>query len=113
FSTKEYTPAAAPTASPTTTANPAAAPTPAGKPVLLWASHTGYGYEIGPSPITTADDLVFVPTDKGNIFVLNAADGTVAWTYRFSIALINYIRPIGNRTILVTSMDGKVGVIKY
>jgi len=113
FSTKEYTPAAAQTASPTPTANSAAAPTPAGKPVLLWASHTGYGYEIGPSPITTADDLVFVPTDKGNIFVLNAADGTVAWTYRFSIALINYIRPIGNRTILVTSMDGKVGVIKY
>ncbi|MDP3452329.1 MAG: hypothetical protein Q8R90_05185, partial [Bacteroidales bacterium] len=52
--------------------------------------------------------LIFVPTDKGNVFALNAADGSVAWRYRFSIALINYVRPIGDRKILVTSMDGKV-----
>ena len=112
------TPKSGPATAATTATKPAAAATsPAasqvGKPHLLWASHTGYGYEIAPSPITTANDLVFIPTDKGNIFVLNAADGTVAWTYRFSIALINYIRPIGNRTLLVTSMDGKVGLIKY
>ena len=132
FSTKDFTPAAAspaaaspatvatPKSGPataataaTTATKPAAVATQVGKPHLLWASHTGYGYEIAPSPITSANDLVFIPTDKGNIFVLNAADGTVAWTYRFSIALINYIRPIGNRTLLVTSMDGKVGLLKY
>lgn len=92
-------------------------------PIKLWESHTGYGYEIAPSPMTTANGLIFVPTDKGNIFALNAADGTVAWQYRFSIALINYIRPItynqkataqpNNRLLLVTSMDGKVALLSY
>jgi outer membrane protein assembly factor BamB len=99
-------------------------------PIKLWESHTGYGYEIAPSPMTTANGLIFVPTDKGNIFALNATDGTVAWQYRFSIALINYIRPItyklpgdshhqktgahsGNRLLLVTSMDGKVALLSY
>jgi hypothetical protein len=37
----------------------------------------------------------------------------VAWQYRFSIALINYIRPISNRRLLVTSMDGKVAILNY
>lgn len=82
-------------------------------PIKLWESHTGYGYEIAPSPMTAANGLIFVPTDKGNIFALNAADGTVAWQYRFSIALINYIRPISNRRLLVTSMDGKVAILNY
>jgi outer membrane protein assembly factor BamB len=63
--------------------------------------------------MTTANGLIFVPTDKGNIFALNATDGSVAWQYRFSIALINYIRPISNRRLLVTSMDGKVAILNY
>ncbi|MDZ4098012.1 MAG: PQQ-binding-like beta-propeller repeat protein, partial [Methylophilaceae bacterium] len=83
----------------------------AGGAVKLWESHAGYGYEIAPSPITAAYGLVFIPTDKGNIFALNAGDGSVAWSYRFSIALINYVRPIGDGRLLVSSMDGKVGVL--
>lgn len=85
----------------------------------LWRSFTGYGYEIAPSPITTANGLVFIPTDKGNIFALNAKDGSVAWKYNFSIALINYIQPIGKnqtvgkRQLLVSSMDGKVAILEY
>lgn len=87
--------------------------TTAGEAKSLWRSFTGYGYEIAPSPITTADGLVFIPTDKGNIFALNAKDGTVVWKYNFSIALINYIQPIGKHELLVSSMDGKVAILKY
>ena len=80
---------------------------------IIWKSHVGFGYEIAPSPITVADGLLFVPTDKGDIFALNEKDGSVAWRHKFSIALINYVRPIGDRKILVTSMDGKVAILGY
>ncbi|HNY24628.1 MAG TPA: PQQ-binding-like beta-propeller repeat protein, partial [Bacteroidales bacterium] len=83
-----------------------------GKPDRLWASHTGFGYEIAPSPITSAYGFVFVPTDKGNIFVLNEKDGSVYGIIPFSGALINYIQPAGNRRILVSSMDGKVALLE-
>jgi len=79
----------------------------------LWSSFSGYGYEIAPSPITTQDGLLFIPTDKGNIFALKESDGQVVWSYNFSIALINYIQPIGHRLLLVSSMDGKVAILKY
>lgn len=84
-----------------------------GEPIKIWESHAGYGYEIAPSPITAADGLVFIPTDKGNMFALNALDGSFAWSYNFSIALINYIRPVNSRELLVTSMDGKVALFSY
>ncbi len=79
----------------------------------LWRSYTGYGYEIAPSPITNAGGLVFIPTDKGNIFALNQKNGAVVWSYNLSIALINYIQPIGNNKLLVSTMDGKVAVLSY
>jgi len=81
-------------------------------PVRVWSSFAGFGYEIAPSPITVQNGLLFVPTDKGNIFALRESDGTVVWKYRFSKALINYILPIGVDRLLVTSMDGKVGVLQ-
>jgi len=83
-------------------------PTSVGTPILKWASHAGFGYEIAPSPITTAYDMVFVPTDKGNIYALDAKTGKKLWHQNFSVALINYIRPIGHRNLLITTMDGKV-----
>lgn len=77
----------------------------------VWSSFAGYGYEIAPSPITTQDGLLFIPTDKGNIFALRESDGKVVWSYNFSIALINYIQPLGRHRLLISSMDGKVGII--
>lgn len=84
------------------------APAAVGTPILKWASHVGFGYEIAPSPITTAYDMVFIPTDKGNIYALDAKTGKKLWHQNFSVALINYIRPIGHRNLLITTMDGKV-----
>ncbi len=88
--------------------------------MLKWASDAGYGYDIAPTPITSVpkggkDDkgLVFIPTDKGNIIALNAVDGSIAWKYKVSIALINYIQPIEDNRLLVSTMDGFVTLIEY
>ncbi len=80
---------------------------------VLWKSNAGFGYEIAPSPITTTSELIFIPTDKGDIFALRSSDGSVAWRYKFSIALINYIQPLEGNRLLVSSMDGKVGILAY
>lgn len=86
----------------------------------LWETNTGFGYEIAPTPITSVKEggkngegLIFVPTDKGNIIALNAADGSIAWKHKLSFALINYIQPVGENNILVSTMDGVVALLKY
>jgi outer membrane protein assembly factor BamB/Icc-related predicted phosphoesterase len=93
---------------------------PAGRPDRIWTSNTGFGYEIAPSPITSAYGFVFVPTDKGNIFILNEKDGSVYGIIPFSGALINYVQPVNlpvkqpaaHLRILVSSMDGKVALLE-
>lgn len=84
----------------------------ADKSVRLWASHTGYGYEIAPSPTSAAYGFIFVPTDKGNIFVLKERDGSLAGVIPFSGALINLVEPVGKNRILVSSMDGRVALLE-
>ena len=87
---------------------------------VLWTSIPGYNYEIGPTPITTVNGvgknskgLVFIATDKGNIFALNSIDGSLAFRHSVSEALINYIMPIGKNQLLVSTMDGVVTLLQY
>ncbi|MEG0890564.1 MAG: PQQ-binding-like beta-propeller repeat protein [Bacteroidales bacterium] len=90
------------------------------QPQLQWQTNCGFGYEIAPTPITSiakegknGKGLIFIPTDKGNIIALNVADGSIAWKHKLSLALINYIQPLGNNKILVSTMDGVVAVLAY
>lgn len=89
-------------------------------PETKWAVSAEYGYEIAPTTITSiagegkdGEGLLFIPTDKGNIVALNCKDGSIAWKHKFSMALINYIIPLGNHRILVSAMDGFVGILEY
>lgn len=82
---------------------------------IRWESHPGFGYEIAPTPSACSADcqLVFVPTDKGNLFCLNAADGSVVWKHKISVALINSIIPLPDNQLLIATMDGVVTLLQY
>ncbi len=87
---------------------------------LLWKTDCKFGYEIAPTPIASVSKgglnnkgLLFVPTDKGNVIALNVADGSYAWIYKVSSALINFIQPINDNKLLVSTMDGIVTILQY
>lgn len=83
----------------------------------IWDVPTGLSYDIAPTPAMTAmagaRELVFVPTDKGNIFCLDGKDGSLIWTHKVSVALINSIIPLDGKRILVSTMDGVVTILEY
>lgn len=83
------------------------------KAKILWASNANIGYDIAPTPITSRDGLVFLPTDKGSVLALDNNTGEVVWRYKLSFALVNYIQPIDERKLLITTMDGKVSLLSY
>ncbi|MBP5692086.1 MAG: PQQ-binding-like beta-propeller repeat protein [Bacteroidales bacterium] len=81
---------------------------------------TEYKYEISPTPITVKEKagkdgkgLLFISTDKGNVFALNCADGSVAWQHNVSGALVNYALPVGDKQLLVSTMDGVICLLEY
>ena len=83
--------------------------------VKRWEVRPGFGYEIAPTPSVCSADgqLVFVPTDKGNLFCLNVSDGSTVWKHKVSVALINSIVPLPDNQLLVATMDGVVTLLKY
>lgn len=80
----------------------------------LWRVHTGSGYEIGPTALVEAAGMVLIPTDKGNLIALSAADGSLCWYHKISIALINPLevwKTKAGLNILASSMDGTVTLL--
>ncbi|MBR1538170.1 MAG: PQQ-like beta-propeller repeat protein, partial [Bacteroidales bacterium] len=80
-----------------------------------WEVRPGFGYEIAPTPCASSADgrLLFVPTDKGNLFCLNAEDGSTVWKHKISVAMLNNILPLPGNQLLISTMDGVVTLLQY
>ncbi|MBQ0025210.1 MAG: PQQ-binding-like beta-propeller repeat protein [Bacteroidales bacterium] len=88
------------------------------EPKELWCTDVeGQGYEIAPTSCATAvvdgKEVIFMPTDKGNLFCLDASDGSIIWIHKISVALINSIVTLPDRQLLVSTMDGVVTRLEY
>ena len=71
------------------------------------------GYEIAPSPIVEKNNLVFVPTQSGEIVAIDKFSRKIAWKFKISNTLVNNVFPISGRQIIATTMDGIVICLKY
>ena len=80
---------------------------------VTWDCPAELGYEIGPSPITETDDLIFVPTSLGEIVAIGKNTHKVEWRIKLTNALVNGVTAAGNRRILATTLDGLVVAIRY
>ncbi len=78
------------------------------KPNLKWAAHAGYGYDIDPSAPVEKDGTLFFGTKDGYVYALNAESGATKWIHRVSIALVNNLVPVDDKTVIATAMDGTV-----
>jgi outer membrane protein assembly factor BamB len=79
----------------------------------VWKADVSLGYEICPTAIVQKNHTVFVPTQSGVTVAIDSENGKVLWKHKTSNCLITNLLPIGNKEILVTTMDGKVSLLKF
>lgn len=79
----------------------------------VWKSDASLGYEISPTAIVENNDVVFVPTQSGTTVALDRNTGKVLWKYKVSNGLITNLLPVNRKELLVTTMDGKVSLLKF
>jgi len=79
----------------------------------VWKSEVALGYEICPTAIVENNSIVFVPTQSGVTVALDRASGKVLWKHKTSNGLITNLLPIANNQIVVTTMDGKVSLLRF
>ncbi len=81
----------------------------------IWRVRTGLRYDISPTVLSECGGILLVPTDKGNIFALDAADGSLKWKYKLSVALVNPLTVVQGKDgmeIYASTMDGKIVKLK-
>lgn len=71
------------------------------------------GYDIAPGVITEREGVVFVPGDDGFIYAIAREDGRLLWEHRISSCLVNHILPLGNNSLVCSSMDGVITRLTY
>jgi outer membrane protein assembly factor BamB len=79
----------------------------------VWKSEASLGYEICPTAIVESNNVVFVPTGSGLTVALDRASGKVLWKHKTSNGLVTNLLPMNHREILVTTMDGKVSLLRF
>lgn len=81
------------------------------KPIELWASNVGFGYEHASSMPLESDGVVFGGTATGLIYALNTKNGNLLWKHKIGNSLINTVLPLSNKKVLVTSSEGYVALL--
>ncbi len=87
--------------------------TTADEPEVVWRTRFDIGYDIAPATLTERDGIIFIPSDKGVIHAASRTDGSLLWSHRISSCLINNIVPLGNGSLITSSMDGVVTRLAY
>lgn len=74
----------------------------------IWVENYEYGYDIAPSMPVECDGTLFFGTKNGLIVASDARTGKLKWKYKLGNALINTVKPLDDRNVIVANMDGIV-----
>lgn len=79
----------------------------------VWKSEVELGYEICPTAIVENNKTIFIPTQSGVTFALDRDSGKVIWKHKTSNGLVTNLLPVSKDQLLVTTMDGKISLLKF
>ena len=73
----------------------------------------GYGYEHVPSMLIEKGGRVFFGTRNGVVYCIDPLQKEIIWIHKIDNSMINTVRVIDKRNVVVATMDGKVVLLKY
>lgn len=79
---------------------------------ITWKHNAGFGYEHTPSDLLEQDGIVFFGTKNGVVYAIDPKTKQNLWLHKIDNSMINTIRVINGKNIIVSTMDGKVTLLK-
>jgi outer membrane protein assembly factor BamB/predicted phosphodiesterase len=77
-----------------------------------WKMHCGFGYEHVPSMLIEKEGLVFFGTKNGVVYCIDPLEQKISWAHKIDNSMVNTVRVIDKHTLVVTTMDGKIAMLK-
>ncbi|MBK8952335.1 MAG: PQQ-binding-like beta-propeller repeat protein [Chitinophagaceae bacterium] len=82
------------------------------KQTAVWKLHAGFGYEHVPSMLIEKEGLLYFGTKSGVVYCINPALRSIAWVHKIDNSMVNTVRVLTNRRLLVSTMDGKLVLLQ-
>ncbi len=82
-------------------------------PELAWKLNAGFGYEHTPSDLIEKEGIVFYGTKNGVVYTFDAKTHQNLWQHKIDNSMINTVNPIDGKNIVVSTMDGKVTLLRF
>ncbi len=79
---------------------------------LAWRFNVGFGYEHTPSDLIEKNGKLFFGTKNGTVYCIDPLERKTLWAHKIDNSMINTFRVIDDKTLLVSTMDGKVSLIQ-
>lgn len=78
---------------------------------IAWKFNVGYGYEHTPSDLIEKDGKLFFGTKNGTVYCIDPLERKTLWAHKIDHSMVNTFKVIDSKTLLVSTMDGKVALI--
>ncbi len=79
---------------------------------VVWKYNAGYGYEHTPSDLVEKDGKLFFGTKNGTLYCIDPKKNKTLWAHKVDNSMVNSFKVIDGKTVLLSTMDGKVSLIK-
>jgi glucose dehydrogenase len=80
---------------------------------LHWKTSAHFGYDHNPSMLIEMNGVIIFGTKNGLICGVGSRDGKLLWQHKVGNTSIQTITPLKRKEFLITTLDGKVGRIKF
>ncbi|MEO5947494.1 MAG: PQQ-binding-like beta-propeller repeat protein [Chitinophagaceae bacterium] len=77
-----------------------------------WKMHAGFGYEHVPSMLIEKEGSVFFGTKNGVVYSIDPATQKINWAHKIDNSMVNTVRVMDKSLLVVSTMDGKVVLLK-
>lgn len=78
-----------------------------------WVTDCQFGLELNPASPVEKNEIIFLPTDKGEVYAVDCKSHTIKWIRKLSNALVNIVLPLENHQLLSSTVDGKIVKLEY
>ncbi|HEX7757711.1 MAG TPA: PQQ-binding-like beta-propeller repeat protein [Niabella sp.] len=79
---------------------------------IVWRTDNVFNYELNPSKIIERKGRVYAFSDKGVIAAFDRKTGKTIWVHKVANCLVHDLQFINDHSIVVTTMDGKVVILR-
>lgn len=78
-----------------------------------WVTDLGIGYDHAPCPIFVSDGIIYVGSRRGIICAVDAATGTLLWTFEAGTSEVNGFASAPDGSVFATLIEGSIWRIKH